>query len=210
MAKHKRVAREPMLYIAQPDFKATKPRMQSTYRSVPEENSTKNVVDPNPQSNEEAKKASPKKERTRKTRGQDKFGLMSSIADPVETKQPTPWDDVETEDAREPEAEAEVEEEEEQDEEKELDQEERPRVSFSNRKRRERFKDMSLEEKVEYFVNLPSSVPRMKCEVFTEEKSYRGWIQDYEDGVVFMKILQRPFRVEIPFDSIESIELKGF
>ncbi|KGP90796.1 hypothetical protein N780_03175 [Pontibacillus chungwhensis BH030062] len=84
------------------------------------------------------------------------------------------------------------------------------RVSFTNRNRRSRFKDMSLEDKVDYFVNLPSQVPRMKCEVITDEERYKGWIEDYEEGTVYMKILQRPFRVEVPFDDINDIVLRGF
>ncbi|WP_345240269.1 CotO family spore coat protein [Pontibacillus salipaludis] len=90
------------------------------------------------------------------------------------------------------------------------EREEKRRVSFTNRNRRSRFKDMSLEDKVDYFVNLPSQVPRMKCEVITEEERYKGWIEDYEEGTVYMKILQRPFRVEVPFDDIHDIVLRGF
>ncbi|QST00844.1 hypothetical protein IMZ31_04525 [Pontibacillus sp. ALD_SL1] len=84
------------------------------------------------------------------------------------------------------------------------------RVSFTNRNRRSRFKDMSLEDRVDYFVNLPSQVPRMKCEVITDEERYKGWIEDYEEGTVYMKILQRPFRVEVPFEDINDIVLRGF
>lgn len=90
------------------------------------------------------------------------------------------------------------------------EREEKRRVSFTNRNRRSRFKDMSLEDKVDYFVHLPSQVPRMKCEVITEEERFKGWIEDYEEGIVYMKILQRPFRVEVPFDDIQDIVLRGF
>ncbi len=212
MAKQKSVAREPMLYITQPEFQAAKPRMQSTYRSVPEDKAKHDEKNA-PQAKEETNPTSQKKERSRswekRNKGQDKFGLKTAEAETVKSKKQSVWDTDTKEETESEEPEA-VEEEIQETEEDEDSEEERPRVSFSNRKRRDRFKDMNLEEKVEYFVNLPSSVPRMKCEVFTGEKSYRGWIQDYQDGVVSMKILQRPFRVEVPFDSIESIELKGF
>ncbi|QHE51479.1 CotO family spore coat protein [Pontibacillus sp. HMF3514] len=213
MAKQKSVAREPMLYITQPEFQAAKPRMQSTYRSVPEDKVAKQEEMKEPKSKEETNSTSQKKERSRswekRNKAQDKFGLKTSEVENVKSKKQSVWDTDEKEETETEEPES-VEEEVQETEEDEDSEQERPRVSFSNRKRRDRFKDMNLEEKVEYFVNLPSSVPRMKCEVFTGEKSYRGWIQDYQDGVVSMKILQRPFRVEIPFDSIESIELKGF
>jgi len=217
MAKQKSVAREPMLYITQPEFQSAKPRMQSTYRSIPKEKASKSEKNSTPQKkeNEEGNPTSQKIDRNsskeRRNKGKDKFGLKTSATENKEnqSKQPSPWDEIKKDesDVGQPEAE---EQKVESTEDEDTDQEEQSRVSFSNRKRRERFKDMTLEEKVEYFVHLPSSVPRMKCEVYTDEKSYRGWIQDYQDGIVTMKILQRPFRVEVPFETIESIELKGF
>lgn len=217
MAKQKRVAREPMLYITQPEFQSAKPRMQSTYRSIPEEKASKPEENDTPQTkeNEESNPTSKRKERNlsweRRNKGKDKFGLKTSATEIEEpqSKQPSPWDEAEKNEGNADQPEA-AEQEGESTEDEDTGKEERPKGSFSNRKRRERFKDMTLEEKVEYFIQLPSSVPRMKCEVFTDEKSYRGWIQAYEDGIVTMKILQRPFRVEVPFESIESIELKGF
>ncbi|MFG6115606.1 CotO family spore coat protein [Halobacillus sp. MO56] len=80
----------------------------------------------------------------------------------------------------------------------------------SARDRRQRFRDMTLEEKVTYFVNLPSQIPKMKCEVDTEEEKLRGYINDYQDGIVYMKTFQRPFRKEINFEEIKEINLIGF
>lgn len=78
------------------------------------------------------------------------------------------------------------------------------------RDRRQRFHDMTLEEKVLYFFNLSPHVPKMKCEVTTEEENYRGYITDYVDGIVHMKVFQRPFQREVAFDSIKDIRLLGF
>lgn len=80
----------------------------------------------------------------------------------------------------------------------------------SARDRRQRFRDMTLEEKVAYFVNLPSQIPKMKCEVETAEGKLRGYINDYQDGIVHMKTFQRPFRKEIKFEEIIDINLIGF
>ena len=76
--------------------------------------------------------------------------------------------------------------------------------------RRQRFRDMSIEGKVNYFFNLPPHLPKMKCEVSTEEEQYRGYINKYEDGIVHMKVFQRPFQREIPFTEIQDIRLIGF
>ncbi|SDZ75726.1 Spore coat protein CotO [Thalassobacillus cyri] len=80
----------------------------------------------------------------------------------------------------------------------------------SARDRRQRFRDMTLEEKVTYFVNLPSQIPKMKCEVETEEGKLRGYINDYQGGIVHMKTFQRPFQKEIKFAEIIDINLIGF
>ncbi|WP_085506997.1 CotO family spore coat protein [Thalassobacillus devorans] len=80
----------------------------------------------------------------------------------------------------------------------------------SARDRRQRFRDMTLEEKVTYFVNLPSQIPKMKCEVVTAEEKYRGYINNYQDGIVYMKTFKRPFQKEIDFREIEDISLIGF
>ncbi|KGX92798.1 hypothetical protein N781_15530 [Pontibacillus halophilus JSM 076056 = DSM 19796] len=76
--------------------------------------------------------------------------------------------------------------------------------------RRRRFRDMNVEEKVEYFISLPPQVPKMKCEVITEEGSHRGLIETFEDGVVGMKTIRRPYEAFIEFDTIRDIRLLGF
>ncbi|MYL32209.1 hypothetical protein GLW08_05495 [Pontibacillus yanchengensis] len=213
MAQRKRKNKKPMLYITQPDFQSSEPKMQSSYRSErkkqelkpSDSGSTKEVQ------TETIKATSERKRRRRfdlafdmddSTQGQEENtlgvevdeGKVDATFEPQETKKQ--FEDVEAEEVL--------------DEEEKPQSEENNNSSLSNRKRRSRFKEMDLEEKVDYFVNLPSQVPRMKCEVMTEEKSYRGWIQDYQDGIVHMKILQRPFRVELPFESIKDIVLRGF
>ncbi|WP_431804969.1 CotO family spore coat protein [Halobacillus andaensis] len=95
--------------------------------------------------------------------------------------------------------------------EQEQEDTEREEESFVSRKeRRQRFRDMSLEEKVNYFVQLPSQLPKMKCEVSTSEESWKGYVQKYEDGIVHMKVFQKPYQKEIPFEEITSIRLIGF
>ncbi|WP_281975411.1 CotO family spore coat protein [Halobacillus litoralis] len=80
----------------------------------------------------------------------------------------------------------------------------------SSRERRQRFHDLSLEEKVNYFFNLSPHVPKMKCEVTTDEEQHRGYITDYQEGIVHMKVFQRPFQQEVPFEAIKDIRLLGF
>ncbi|MBM7554006.1 CotO family spore coat protein [Thalassobacillus pellis] len=96
-------------------------------------------------------------------------------------------------------------------EEREEREEEMEESSVKTRRdRRRRFRDMDLEEKIFYFVNLPSQVPKMKCEVVTNTDRFKGYINDYRKGIVYMKTFQRPFKKEIAFEDIEEISLMGF
>ncbi|SDQ89157.1 Spore coat protein CotO [Virgibacillus subterraneus] len=80
----------------------------------------------------------------------------------------------------------------------------------SSDQERKKFKDMTLNERVDYFVNPPKHVPAMKCEVKTEERNYRGTIVDFLEDNVIMRLGRRTSTTEIPFDSINDIRLIGF
>ncbi|MCP3031962.1 spore coat CotO family protein [Halobacillus sp. A1] len=89
-------------------------------------------------------------------------------------------------------------------------EEETESARLSRRDRRQRFRDMSLEEKVNYFVHLPSQLPKMKCEVTTTDHAFKGYIQKFEENIVLMKTFQKPYEEKIPFEDIQSIRLLGF
>lgn len=82
--------------------------------------------------------------------------------------------------------------------------------SIRPRTERKRFGDMTIEEKVNYFVGLPSQVPRMKCEVRTEDERHQGVIADYKDGMVHMVTKKRPRMKTIPIEAITNIRLLSF
>ncbi|QXE02740.1 CotO family spore coat protein [Terribacillus sp. DMT04] len=77
-------------------------------------------------------------------------------------------------------------------------------------KKKGNFKDLSLIEKIDYCLNLPSQIPRMKCEIVTEETSIIGIIMGIEDDVIQVKSVRRPFKREIKLASIKDIKLLGF
>ncbi|MBA2174467.1 hypothetical protein H0266_06050 [Halobacillus locisalis] len=173
MAEKKRMAKQPMLYITQPNFKPAEVPMQTSFRSQrtpskPETDSGGSLY-----------------EKELRLRNQ-------SSASPAERK----GDGVKEESIEEePRAE------------KEKEQEEKP---SSRGERKQRFTDLSLEDKVKYFFQLSPHVPRVKCEVTAGDTAYRGYITDYKEGVVHMKTFQRPFQKEIPFKEIKDIRLLGF
>lgn len=76
--------------------------------------------------------------------------------------------------------------------------------------RDKKFKDMTLEEKVYYFAYAPALSPKLKCEVRTNNRSYRGRIVDFVENEVYMRMGRRKTPEKIPFDSIRDIRLLGF
>ena len=76
--------------------------------------------------------------------------------------------------------------------------------------RQKTFKEMSVEEKVEYLVNLPIAVPKVKCEIRTKETTIQGIIAGYTNGVVQIVQRKKPFRVDLKIEDILGINRKSF
>lgn len=76
--------------------------------------------------------------------------------------------------------------------------------------RKKTFKEMTVEEKVEYLVNLPAAVPKVKCEIRTRETTIQGIIAGYTNGVVQIVQRKKPFRVDLKIEDILGINRKSF
>lgn len=76
--------------------------------------------------------------------------------------------------------------------------------------RQKTFKEMSIEEKVEYLVNLPIAVPKVKCEIRTKETTIQGIIAGYKNGIVQIVQRKKPFRVDLNIEEILGINRKSF
>src|SRR5699024_12853598 len=75
---------------------------------------------------------------------------------------------------------------------------------------RPKFKDMTIEEKVEYFVRQPRHVPKLRCQIETNERKYRGIIIDFQEGHVFIRVGKRSSSTKISLDQITNIRMLGF
>ncbi|GGJ95116.1 hypothetical protein GCM10007063_17040 [Lentibacillus kapialis] len=73
-----------------------------------------------------------------------------------------------------------------------------------------KFKDMTLLERVHYFLNPPKYAPVMRCEIRTTERKHRGKIVDYQDEQVYMQTGRRTTPTNIPFNTINEIRMIGF
>lgn len=75
---------------------------------------------------------------------------------------------------------------------------------------RPRFKDMDLIEKIAHLAEKPTHVPKMKCELKTKERNYRGIIMELKDDVVHMQVVRKPGITAIPLTSITEVRMLGF
>ncbi|GAB2532811.1 CotO family spore coat protein [Gracilibacillus alcaliphilus] len=70
--------------------------------------------------------------------------------------------------------------------------------------------EMTLEEKVRYFAAKPSHLPKARCRITTEKRTYLGLIQHYQNEMVTIKVSSKTTPVTIPFNQIEAIDIVGF
>ncbi|GAA0455169.1 CotO family spore coat protein [Alkalibacillus silvisoli] len=76
--------------------------------------------------------------------------------------------------------------------------------------KRRKFQDMNLEERLKYMVDLPSILPKMKCEVKTDNQTYIGTIEMCDEDILMLRTVDRGFRVKVKRGDIEDIRLVGF
>lgn len=67
------------------------------------------------------------------------------------------------------------------------------------------FQDMTVEEQLIYLTDKPSYAPQLICEIRTAERSYRGIVLNYKDGVATIRSGRRS--LEIPYETIDRIRL---
>ncbi|QTM98705.1 hypothetical protein ERJ70_04975 [Sediminibacillus dalangtanensis] len=187
MNGNKNTAREPMLYITQPKMEKPTASMQTDYRT-PRKKKRK------PDRGSSIKEKEQRKRSSGKELEAEANTLQESEHPPAETET------IEKEKIKEKAQPAEVSE----------NEPEAKETGTSQRTSRKRFRDMTNEEKINYFVGLPRTVPRMKCEVVTDKETHRGIIYDYQEGLVYMKTIKRPFKAQVDQETIKSIKLLGF
>ncbi|MBP2076573.1 CotO family spore coat protein [Oceanobacillus polygoni] len=86
---------------------------------------------------------------------------------------------------------------------------EKQQLSSSN-ERRKHFKEMNIQERINYFLKRPDFAPKIRCEIRTKEKTYRGIVLGKEEEVVVFKIGNRSAPVQIALDEITEVQLLGF
>jgi len=169
MAKNKRYAENPLLYIHQPDVGTPNASMQSRYQT----SKNKAVSQSN---NRDVNNKIPK------GRVQRRYG-GKLVPNQTEVENPsinndTPINSTET-------------------------------IQYEQSSPK-KFKEMDLAEKVKYLADEPNHAPKIKCEIKTMDKTYRGVIEDFDGVTVFMRIGKRVQPRKILLDEIKRIRMLGF
>lgn len=180
----KRFARDPLLYIQQPKVHKTEAPMQSRYMTPKRE---KGIVANNKLEEGVAQKP------VKQTSYEKHFNKPKQEA--FQTKQEGP----------QPKRKKSFIEQREQTEETEEIEETEDTTERDNPIK---FKDMTIEQKVDYFVNSSSFAPKMRCEIKTEERTYRGVITDKKEEDVFIRVGKR--NAKLTMADIISIRMLGF
>lgn len=72
-----------------------------------------------------------------------------------------------------------------------------------------KFKDMTLREKISYFSDQPTHISKIKCEIKTTTKSYRGIVTDFDGETVWIRTGRSTRASSIPFESIKQVRMLG-
>ncbi len=71
------------------------------------------------------------------------------------------------------------------------------------------FKDLSVEDKIKYLLDLPDSVPKIRCEFITEDNMYRGILLEKKDSEIVVRVLGKE-NITITIEEINDIQMLGF
>ncbi|MUV36502.1 hypothetical protein JNUCC1_00305 [Lentibacillus sp. JNUCC-1] len=72
-----------------------------------------------------------------------------------------------------------------------------------------KFKDMSIDEKLVYLTNRSPHAPVLRCEIKTEDRTYRGVIMELDDNIVKVRVGRRTSITKVQVTDIKSVRLLG-
>ncbi len=72
------------------------------------------------------------------------------------------------------------------------------------------FKEMSIQERIEYLLNMPFGIPPIKCEIVTDKRSYRGIVASKKENEIMVLHFGSPRNLNIPIEEIKDLKMKSF
>jgi hypothetical protein len=71
------------------------------------------------------------------------------------------------------------------------------------------FKEMSNEEKLHFVIHRPHYIPKIKCQIRTNQTVLTGYVVSHENDEVAIKIIGKTRPIVISFDEIIAIQMVG-
>ncbi|SRR5690554_800325 len=91
--------------------------------------------------------------------------------------------------------------------EKEIDETE---ASLEKGEKTSRFHEKTIDEKLDYLTESTGILPKLKCKIITNETSYNGTVESYDDTSVELQLVHLRRRIRINKEDIQEILLVGF
>lgn len=89
----------------------------------------------------------------------------------------------------------------------EVNKQENENQKFSFKKVKS-FKDMNIKEKLEYLIDFPTVLPPQPCVFYVKDKSYQGYLQDYQDQEITIQFHDQSTKT-IPLSSLKNVIMIG-
>jgi hypothetical protein len=70
------------------------------------------------------------------------------------------------------------------------------------------FKEMNLQERLEYLANFPKVLPPVPCVFYTEEENYQGYLLEYNDNELKIQFPNQSIEI-IPVNDLKDIMMIG-
>ncbi|GEL77139.1 CotO family spore coat protein [Tenuibacillus multivorans] len=73
-----------------------------------------------------------------------------------------------------------------------------------------RFQSLTVDQRIEYLLDMPETLPKLKCKLMTKGGSFTGTIEGVEGDQINVRVNEIPHRRTINRDSLLDIQLIGF
>jgi len=205
--KEGRYARKPLLYIEQANINDPQASMQSSYRSGQKSKKQESAEQQHPRDEKKQQQTEKNQKNEKNIFREQLLGGKRPQQKVIKEKLKENQDkaiELETTEAK---LDIEDEQREEVTDQEEKDNQQEDTTSLGENKP---FNELDIRGKVNYFINKPTLMPDMKCEVRTANEVHYGVIDDLQEEMVQVRKKKQNNPELIPLSEIESIRILGF
>lgn len=70
------------------------------------------------------------------------------------------------------------------------------------------FKEMDIQERLDYLINFPKVLPPVPCVFYTDQNNYQGYLSEYDDQQITIKLYDQTNKT-IPLHELKNILMIG-